>query len=106
MVKKNYKVFWQDEAKSSLRRIYNFVKKQESKEQAEKVTTKLKKEGDNLGFIPHKYAKDPHLEQRHRDIRFKVIWSYKLVYEITKESVIILEVIHASRNPENLKLVR
>lgn len=45
MVKKNYKVVWQDEAKSSLRRIYIFIKKQESKEQAIKVRSKLKKEG-------------------------------------------------------------
>jgi len=106
VVKKNYKVVWQDEAKSSLRRIYIFIKKQESKEQATKVRSMLKKEGDNLGFMPHKYNKDPHLEKYHRDIRFKAIWSYKLVYEITKERIIILEVIHTSRNPENLKLVR
>lgn len=105
MVKKHYKVVWQDEAKSSLRKIYNFIKKRESKEQATRVRSKLKEEGDSLDFMPHKYIRDPFLEKYHRDIRFKAIWSYKLVYEITEENIIILDVIHTSRNPENMKLV-
>ncbi len=55
--------------------------------------------------MPHKYTKDPFLEKYSRNIRFKAIWSYKLVYEITEENIIILDVIHTSRNPENMKLV-
>jgi plasmid stabilization system protein ParE len=105
VVKKQYKVVWQDEAKYSLRMIYNYIKKRESLQQAAKVRSEIKKEGDSLGFMPHKYTMDPFLENSHRDIRFKAIWSYKLVYEITEENIIILDVIHTSRNPENMKLV-
>lgn len=80
MVKRHYKVVWQVEARSTLRKIYNYIKKRESKEQAARVRSEIKKEGDSLGFMPHKYKKDPHLEKYRRDIRFKAIWSYKLVY--------------------------
>jgi len=104
VVKKHYKVVWQNEAQSSLRKIYSYIKKQESEHQAARVRSEIKKEGDSLGFMPHKYTKDPFLEKYRRNIRFKAIWSYKLVYEITEEYIIILDVIHTSRNPENLKL--
>ncbi len=40
MVKKNYKVIWEDDAKASLRRIYNYIKKKESVDQAIKVRMK------------------------------------------------------------------
>ena len=106
MVKKHYKVIWHNEAKASLRRIYIYIMKRESPQQAVKVRTEIKKEGDNLGFMPHKYTMDPFLEKYRRDIRFKAIWSYKLVYEITEEYIIILDVIHTSRNPEKMKVVR
>jgi len=105
VVKRNYKVVWQVEARSSLRKIYCYIKKQESPQQAAKVRSEIKKEGDNLGFMPHKYTMDPFLEKYRRNIRFKAIWSYKLVYEITEEHIIILDVIHTSRNPKNMKLV-
>ena len=79
MVKKHYKVVWQDEAKASLRRIYNYIKKLESPQQAAQVRSEIKKEGDSLGSMPHKFTKDPFLEKYQRNIRFKAIWSYKLV---------------------------
>jgi plasmid stabilization system protein ParE len=53
--------------------------------------------------MPHKYVEDPFLKDEPGDIRFKAIWSYKLVYEITNEEVIILDVFHTSRNPDDLK---
>ena len=66
----------------------------------------IKEEGDSLVFIPHKYTKEPVLEFSQRDIRFKVIWSYKLVYEVTNEHVVILDIIHTSRDPQLLKSVK
>ena len=106
MVKRHYKVIWDDVAKASLRRIYSYIKKRESQEQAARVRSEIKKEGDSLGFMPHKYARDPFMEEDPGDIHYRVIWSYKLVYEIAEEHIIILDVIHTSRNPENMKLVR
>ncbi|RLD98534.1 MAG: hypothetical protein DRJ13_10840 [Bacteroidetes bacterium] len=106
MVKKHYKVLWNDEAKVSLHRVYNYIKKQESAEQANKVRKEIRELASSFGFMPHKYTRDPFLEEDHRDIRYKVIWSYRLVYEVTRETVIILDVIHTSRNPLSLRLVK
>lgn len=106
MVKRHYKVIWDDEAKASLRRIYNYIKKRESREQAARVRSEIKKEGDSLGFIPHKYANDPFMEKDPRDIHYRVIWSYRIIYQVTGENIAILDVIHTSQSPENMRLVR
>lgn len=106
MVKRNYKVIWDDEAKASLRKIYNHIKNRESIEQARKVRDEIKELARSLGFMPHKYATDPFLKDEPGDNRFKVIWSYKLVYEVTKEAILILDVFHTSRDPQNLKRVK
>ena len=56
--------------------------------------------------MPHKYTEDPFLKDEPGDNRFKVIWSYKLVYEVTEELVIILDVFHTSRDPQDLKNIK
>jgi plasmid stabilization system protein ParE len=106
MVKKHYKVIWDDEAKASLRSIYNYIKNRQSTEQAIKVRDEIKDLAKSLGFMPHKYTEDPFLKDEDGDNRFKVIWSYKIVYEITREYVIILDVFHTSRDPQNLKQIK
>jgi plasmid stabilization system protein ParE len=102
MVKKNFKVVWDDEAKASLRRIYNYMKNRESIEQAKKVRNEIMDLVKSLGFMPTKFTKEEYLKDEGGDIRFKSIWSYKLVYEITEEYVVLLDVFHTSRDPVNL----
>lgn len=106
MVKKHYKIIWDDEAKASLRSVYNYIKKRESIEQAKKVRNEIRELVKSLSFIPHKYSKDPVLKDEPGDNRFKVIWSYKIVYEVTEETIVILNIFHTSRDPENLKRLK
>jgi plasmid stabilization system protein ParE len=105
MVKRNYKVIWDDQAKASLRKIFNYIKNKESVEQAINVMNEIRDLAKSLGFMPHKYSEDPFLKDESGDIRFKAIWSYKIVYEITSETVIILDVFHTSRDPGNQKQI-
>jgi plasmid stabilization system protein ParE len=106
MVKRKYKVLWDNQAKASLRKIFNYIKQKESVEQAIIVRNEIRDLAKSLGFMPHKYAEDPFFKDRSGDIRFKAIWSYKIVYEITSETVIILDVFHTSRDPGNQKQIR
>ena len=106
MVKRNYKVLWEDQAKASLQKIFNYIKNKESVEQAINVSNEIRALAKSLGFMPHKYAKDPYLKDESGDIRFKTIWSFKIVYEITSETVIILDVFHTSRDPGNQKQIK
>lgn len=103
MVKRNYKVRWDDAAKASLRRIYNYIKNKESVDQAILVRNEIRDLAKSLGFMPRKYVADPFFKDESCDIRFKAIWSYKIVYEITADTVIILDVFHTSRDPGHQK---
>ena len=105
MVKRNFKVIWDDQAKASLRKIFNYIKNKESVEQAVNGRNEIRDLAKSLDFMPHKYAEDPFLKDEPGDIRFKAIWSYKIVYEITSETVIILDVFHTSRDPGNQKQI-
>jgi plasmid stabilization system protein ParE len=102
MVKKNFKVVWDDEAKASLRLIYNYIKNKESIDQAKKVVREITDLGKSLGYMPTKFSKEELLSDEGGDIRFKAIWSYKIVYEITEDFVVILDIFHTSRDPNNL----
>ncbi len=101
MVKRHYQVVWDDEAKASLRKIYEYIKNRESLDQAIRVRDAIKELGKSLGFMPHKFSKDPFLESEPGENRFKAIWSYKVVYAVTDQDVIILDVFHTSRDPQN-----
>lgn len=106
MVERKYPVIWEDEAKDSLRRIYHYIKNRESIKQAKKVRNAITELAGSLGFLPRKFAKDPFLETETGEFRFKVIWSYKIVYEVTEKEVIILDIFHTSRNPQEIKTIK
>jgi plasmid stabilization system protein ParE len=76
MVKPHYQVVWDDEAKESLRNIFDYIKKRESIDQARRVRGAIMELAKTLGFIPHKFSKDPFLQSEPGENRFKAIWSY------------------------------
>lgn len=103
MGKRLYQVIWDDEAKVSLRKIYQYIRKRESSDRAKIVCNKIKSLASRLGYMPQKFSKEPFWEHDMGDVRFKVIWSYKIVYEVEDEKVIILDIFHTSRYPQNLR---
>ena len=103
MVKKRVKIIWDDEVKKSLRNIYNYIKGRESIEVAKKVRNEISSQAKSLNDFPEKFEKEHHLENEPGNYRYKVIWSYKIIYEVTKEAIYILDIFHASRYPSNIK---
>ena len=103
MVKRKLKVIWDDEAKYSLRSIYNYIKKRESVEVAKKVRAKIADSAKSLNDFPEKFEEEPVLRRDPGNYRYKVIWSYKIIYEVTEEAVYIIDIFHASRDPSNIE---
>jgi plasmid stabilization system protein ParE len=102
MVKRKLGIVWGDEAKDALKSIYKYIKKRESIEKAKKVRNEIVASAKDLNIFPEKFAEDPHLKNEPGNYRFKVIWSYKIIYEVTPEIILILDVFHTSRDPENI----
>lgn len=103
MVRKKLPVVWDNEAKRSLRSIYDYLKHRESVTVAKKVTNAILKQTKNLGLFPEKFAEEPNLKNLPGNFRFKVIWSYKIIFEITKDAVFILDIFHTSRDPSSIQ---
>lgn len=59
MVKKQVKIIWDDEAKKSLRSIYNYIKNRESVEKARKVRDTMVEQAKTLSDFPDKFAEEP-----------------------------------------------
>ena len=102
MVKKELPVLWSDEAKDSLKYIFNYVKRN-SPDNAQKVKQTILKIAATLNFYPEKFPRDPFLLDSKRNFRFFPKWSYKIVYEVTDKAVIIIDVFHAKQHPDKLK---
>ena len=103
MVKKKIPIIWDNEAKKSLRSIYYYIKARESVRAARKVRDKIISETRSLNNFPEKFEQEHNLENELGNIRYKVVWSYKVIYEVTDESIYILDIFHTSRDPSSIR---
>ncbi len=103
MVKKRLKIIWDDESKRSLKSIFEYIKNRESIRAATKVRSEIIKQTKTLNRLPEKFEKEPILKNEDGNFRYKLVWNYKIIYEIAQDSIYILDVFHTSRDPSNLR---
>jgi len=101
-VVKTRKIIWDDEAKKSLRSIYDYIKSRESVSTALRIRNEIIKQVKILPKYPEKFTREPYFINQSDNIRFKVIWSYKIIYEITERNILVLDIFHTSRNPSEI----
>jgi len=100
-----YKVTWDIKARFSLLEICDYISK-ESLQAAKRVGLKIVKTTKSLHKNTERFAKEHYIEIETSNIRSVVVWSYKIIYEVTDSKVIILDVFHTSRNPEEIKKIK
>ncbi|TRW22426.1 type II toxin-antitoxin system RelE/ParE family toxin [Flavobacterium zepuense] len=91
------KIIWRKKASDELEAIYNFIK-QESPQNALLVFNKIFDLANSLIVIPEKYPIEPSVNNP--SVRFAVIWNYKIIYAIHKNSVVILRIFSTRQNPK------
>jgi plasmid stabilization system protein ParE len=52
--------------------------------------------------MPRKYQKEPNLADIAGEFRYLIVWSYKIIFEIEEDRILILMIFHTSRNPEQI----
>lgn len=102
MVNKNLKIVWDVEATKQLREIYKYIKKS-SPEGAKKVRDEIFSVVKRLPSNPEMFAIDELKENNDGNYRVFYIYSYRIVYKVSPESILILRVRHTSREPEMFK---
>lgn len=92
-------VEWRDKALEELQAIYDYIYFR-SPQNAENVINTLLELGNSLGEFPTKFPIEPILNQE--NTRFVVQWSYKIIYRIEGDRIIITRVFDSRQNPDKL----
>lgn len=98
---KKLPIRWDKLAKESLDDIYNYIN-QDSPQSSRKVKKGLIKLVGSLNDFPDKYSKEEFLEEEPENYRSISKWSYKIIYEVTEEAIIIADIFHTSQLPSRI----
>ncbi|MCD4696384.1 MAG: type II toxin-antitoxin system RelE/ParE family toxin [Bacteroidales bacterium] len=98
--KKKLKVIWSYDAKEHLHKIYKFIRK-DSPQNAIRVKEIIILRVKQLPENPYISEEDKYKIDNPGNYRAFTIFSYRIAYKITDESILILRIRHTSREPLN-----
>lgn len=93
-------VIWRKKASDELEAIYKFIKK-ESPKNAVLVFNAIYNLAISLSDFPYKFPMEPVINIE--KVRYAVIWSFKIIYAVEEENIVILRVFNTKQNPKKLK---
>jgi plasmid stabilization system protein ParE len=53
--------------------------------------------------FPQKFPIDPFIPQSKGNFRFVSKWNYKIVYEITLDEIIVIDIFHTAQSPGKIE---
>lgn len=95
----NLKVEWTQRAITSLDYFYSIIANN-SPTSAKKVKQEIVLTSKKLANNPYLYQLDEYYPDNPGNIRRYFRWSYRIVYQVLKEKVVVLEVYHSATNPK------
>lgn len=99
--KKKLPIRWDRLAKKHLDSIYEYIA-EDSIPTARKVKKALVKLAHSLNDFPEKYSIEEYLAQEPENYRSVSKWSYKIIYEVTDECIIIADVFQTSQDTSKM----
>lgn len=100
-MRKNLPVKWSHDAIEQLNAIHEFIKIR-SPQNAKHVVQTLFQLGDSLGYFPEKYPIEPYLAHLNQNFRSVPKWSYKIIFEVTSDSIIIVKIFDTYKDPNKI----
>jgi len=55
-----------------------------------------------LNDFPEKFPVDPYIPKNKGNFRFVSKWNYKIVFEITRKEIIIIDIFHTAQSPDKI----
>ena len=95
---KKYKVVWTAKAAQTVEVICKLIG-EESVQASKKVKSEIFKASKSLSTYPEKYQLDEYYPQNPGTIRRFFRWSYRVVYEVFEDEVVILNIYNTSQSP-------
>jgi plasmid stabilization system protein ParE len=97
------KIIWTNRAISQLEHAVKYILDEQGKTYAETVLNKILNSTRNLYDFPKMGQIEYFLSHKKSEYRYLLVWSYKIVYKISNEKVVISRIFHTSQNPSKLK---
>lgn len=94
-----YKIKWSPEAVEDLEAIYNFIAR-DSIYYAKSVITQILDSVQSLKDFPKIGRIVPEINRD--EIRERLVFNYRIIYQIKEQTVIILAIVHSSRLLEKI----
>ena len=101
-MEKRLPIKWDKKAKENLDKIYHYIA-EDSESASRHVKRELIKLAQSLNDFPKKYSKEEFLKDEPEDYRSVSKWSYKIIFEITENSLIIIDIFHTKQDPSSMK---
>lgn len=95
---KQRKVIWTNKAKIALKDHYDWIKL-DSKSAADKVRKEIISASKGLTSNPEKYQLDEFYPNNPGNIRRLFRWSYRIIFQVQENQIVILNIIHTSQEP-------
>ena len=102
---KKLPIKWDAQAKNSLDQIYNHIAK-DSISAARHVKKSLVNLAHSLNDFPEKYSREEYLIEEPENYRSVSKWSYKIIYEVTEEYLIVADIFHTRQHPSKIRRVK
>lgn len=99
----DYDVSWDVEAGKKLKEIYKYIAENYSEKYAENLRNSIFEKTFGLRKNPERYPLEPVLSHLNGNIRFFLVNSYKIIYEIQRLEVTVLYIFNTRQNPEKLE---
>ena len=99
---KKLPIRWDKLAKNNLDIIYEYIAK-DSIIAARKVKKELVRLAGSLNDFPEKFSTEEYLADEIGNYRSVSKWSYKIIYEVTEDCIIIVDIFHTSQYPNKIK---
>lgn len=96
------KIKWSLYSKQSLDSIVASIQT-DSPSNAKLVKRTLALLVSSLIDFPEKFPKDPFIPKNKGNFRFVSKWNYKIVYEVTNNEIIVIDIFHTAQNPEKIE---
>ena len=99
-------VRWSSVAKNRLIEVYEYIESKTSVAVAERVILKLADTAESVEKNPYLFSECAELPTKTKAYRNIVKWNYRIIYKITSDYILILDIFHSKRNPKELKKLR
>lgn len=105
-MKRAFEVVWSEVARSDLTRIVDYISR-ENPATAAVILGKIKDRASSLYFLPYKGRIVPEfMEQGLGEYRELIVAPWRIIFRIEKKKVLVLSVLDARRNIEDVLLQR